>query len=254
MPDGIKILLIRIAAVAGAALFCCLGFDHRYGPLLIFALVITWFVFRSYDDWGTFLKRCVLTLPFVVLTEVGLYAFIAPDRWTYWYSGVLIFEALLINAPAISAHYFVTLLSAGAVIFLGLVRRLWPGHIALYSYCLIYAIFFYASYLLILNRKQTEINYWSVLMKALFSALLMVLLFGTFMVSHSFMKHRNIPFEIAFAFSCFLGGVFFIVFYYLGKDYFKANQLFRKGKITESFEDFLTSLKESVGIPKRRKR
>jgi len=83
MPDSIKVLLFRIAMVAGAALFCWFGFDHRYGALLIFALVITWFVFRAYDDWGTFLKRCVLTVPFVALIELSLYMFISPDRATY---------------------------------------------------------------------------------------------------------------------------------------------------------------------------
>ena len=163
MPDSIKILLIRIAAIGAAGLFCCLGFDYRYGALLIFALVIGWFVFRTYDDWGTFLKRCALAVPFVFLTELSLHAVIAPDRVIYWCSGVLIFEALLINARRISAHYFVTLLSAAVLILVGLLRRLWPGHIALYSYCLIYVIFFYASYLLILNRKQTEIKYRSLL-------------------------------------------------------------------------------------------
>ncbi len=53
-----------------------------------------------------------------------------------------------------------------------------------------------------------------------------------------------------------IGTTFYIVFYNLGKDCFNAdtfkNNLFRKDKITEPFEDFLNILKESVGISQKR--
>ena len=66
------------------------------------------------------------------------------------------------------------------------------------------------------------------------------------------MNRHNIPLGIDFGFLCLLGVVFFIVFYYLGKDYFGDNNLFRKGKIAESLEGFFSNLKESIGIPKKR--
>ena len=96
-------------------------------------------------------------------------------------------------------------------------------------------------------------KYGATLIKAFVAALLIVLFFAFFMASYKYMNRHNIPFGTAFAFSCLLGVVFFIVFYNLGKDYFKANNLFKKGKITQSFEGFLENFAESLGIRKKGK-
>jgi len=253
MSGSVKMLFVRMAAVVGAVLFCCLGYEPRYGSLLVLVFVMTWFIFRSYDDWSTFLKRCVLTFPFVVLTGLSVYAFIGPDRWIYWYYGALVFDALLINARDVRAHYLVTLLSTTTLIFWESARNLWPANSTFCSYGFVFVFLFYGSYLLMLNGKRDGFKYGATLLKALVAALLIVLFFAFFMVSYRYMNRHNFSFETAFAFSCFLGVIFFVVFYNLGKDYFKANTLFKKGKIMQSLEGFLSDFKNSFEIYKKGK-
>jgi len=227
MPDGIKVLLSRIALIVGAALFYYFGFDYRYGALLVFWIIVTWLILRSYDDWETFLKRCVLAVPFISLVELGLYVFLRPDLFTYWYSGVLLFFALLINVPKVLlwSHYFTISLIITALVSLDYKK--------LYSF--IFVTFFFASYLLIMNRKQEK--HIPILIKSSISAMLITLFLWIFMVSNSFMSRHNVTLGIDIGFYCFLGLCFFLVFYILGKKHFKANDLFKKGNIFSGFHE-----------------
>ncbi len=236
MPDGIKIVLFRIIAIAVAFLFFQFGFDWRYGALLACWIIMTWFILRAYDDWGTLLKRCVLSLPFIALLELGLYAFIRPEHYTYWYSAAILFDALLLNVPKTLPHYITTLFVMAASILL--VQKQLDAGIGSYTYSSIFLVFFCASYLLILNRNKDK--YISILIKSTISGMLVLLLAWIFMTSGNMIDRHNISSGYAYAFLCFLGLIFFLVFYALGKKYFKANNLFKKGKILKPFEDFPT--------------
>lgn len=238
MHDGLKILLARIMLIAGGFLFFHFGLDWRYGALLVGWAIMTWCILRSYDNWGTVLKRSVLALPFIALVELSLYMLIKPDHYTYWYVAALLFDALILNVPQVLPHYITTLIGTAAAILL--IRKQFDAGIGSYTLHDIFLTFFCASYLVILNRDKDK--YILVLIKSTVSAMLVVLFFWAFMASDSIIDRYNVPFGYAYGFSCFLGLGFFLVFYNLGKKYFKANNLFKKGNIALPFKCFLNKI------------
>lgn len=248
MDDGIKIILFRIALVAGIALFYFLGFDWHFGALLVAWLIMTWVILRTYDDWSSFLKRCMLSLPFVALLQLSLFLTINPEPYTYWYSAALLFDALLLNVPKVLFHYITTFFGVAAQISISLTRKQFDASIDFYTYTHIFLIFFCASYLLILNLNKD--SYILVLIKSSIFGMVIVLFSWIFMTSESIRVRHNIAFSYAFGFSCFMGLIFFFVLYNLGKKYFRANSLFKKGKIVEPVGYLMNKLNKEASNTK----
>lgn len=231
MPDSIKILLLRIMMIVGAFLFYYFGSDYRYGALLVGGVIMTGLIMRTYDDWDTFLKRVMLSIPFIAMVELSLYILLRPDRFTYWFSAVLLFVALIINIPKpfLLSHYFTMVLVTGVLLSISLISKLPEIGIGFYTYGSLFISFFCASYLLIMNRNQK--TYVPLLAKSFIAGLLITLFFWIFMISDNFMSQHEVSLAIEIGFYCFMGLLFFLIFYNLGKQYFKANDLFKKGDI-----------------------
>ena len=221
MDDGIKVVFFRIALIAGAVLFSCLGIPPQYGVFMAIWLIMTWLILRSYDDWGTFLKRCMLAVSFVVLYELSFYMFFPLDLFDYCASGVLLFILLLVNIPRafLWPHYFTSTLIIAA---LELINHKHP-------YSFTFVVFFFASYLAIMNRKQKR--YIPVLIKSSIPGALAVLLTWVFTTSNSFMDLYKVSSETSKSFCFLLGFCFFVVFSYFARKFSKANDLFKKGQI-----------------------
>ena len=231
MDDSIKALLIRLIVIIVAFLFFSLGIDWRYGALFALWLIMTFLILRAYDDWKSFLRKCLLSLPFISIVELCLFLLIHPEHYTYWYTAAILFDALILKVPKLLLHYITTSFVAALSILLAYKKA--EVDISLYVFCQIFLAFFCASYLLILNRSKDKFIY--VLIKSIISAALVTLFMFIFTVSDDIADQYNIPLWYSYVFSCILGLVFFIVFYNLGKKYFKTNNLFKRGKILLPF-------------------
>jgi len=240
MHDDFKFLLIRVVAIVVAFLFFCLRLDWRYGVFLVGWPTMTLIILRSYDNWGTVLKRGVLALPFIVLAELSLYMLMKPNHYIYWCTAGLLFDALILNVPQVLPHYITTLIVTAASILL--MRKRLDAGIGSYTHSLMFLTSFCVSYLVILNHNKAK--YISVLIKSTISGMLFALYFGVFMATDSIIDRYNIPVGYAYGFVYFLGLGFLLVFYILKKryKYFEANNLFKKGNIAFPFKGFLDKI------------
>jgi hypothetical protein len=233
MPDSIKMLLIRLAAIAGAFAFFYFSLDWRYGAVLVVWVVMTWFILRSYDDWFTVFKRCVLSLPFIAVFELTLYTVVRPERYMYWYSTAILFDALLINVPKLLPHYIVATVVgiASTVLVSGRLDRSRDY----YACSSIFLAFFCGFYLLILNGSNE--GYITVLIKSFISGVLVVLLSEAFMVSYGIVKSHDLPLGYAYGFSCVLGLAFFSFSMVSGESISRARICLEGAEFDFLFED-----------------
>ena len=238
MHDSLKILLARIMLIAGGFLFFHFGLDWQYGALLVGWAIMTWGILRSYDNWGTVLKRVVLALPFVALVELVLYMLIKPNHYMYWYVAAILFDALILNVPEVLPHYITTLVVTAVSLFL-MWKQFDPG-IVRYTLLDIFGVFFCASYLIILNANKDK--YIWILAKSTISGMLVMLFCWVFTASDGIIDRYNIPFGYAYGFFMFAGSGLFCCFLYSRKKYFKANNLFKKGRIALPLKGFLNKI------------
>jgi hypothetical protein len=242
MPGGLKVLLFRLVLVAGAAAATVIGLNPRWGVLIIAFSILFWGVLRTYDDWTSFIKRCLSAIPFIVLAEIGLHLFLRPARYNYWGIGGFLSLMLLLNVQKAWPHYCITLLTLTAATATVIIREKWDAGITYFLFGSVFLTFFYASYFGMLNRKS---DYTFLTIRSAVAGMLGMLFAWIFIVLHRLPTQDEFSPEIYFGFFCLLGLCCFLVFYGLGKKYCKDNDLFQKGQITDLTCAYLEEIKES---------
>lgn len=249
MPDGLKVVLFRLALVAGAAAATVIGLNPRWGVLVLAFSILFWGVLRTYDDWTSFLKRCLLAIPFIVLAEIGLHLFLRPAHYNYWGIGGLLSLMLLLNVQKAWPHYCITLLTLTAAITTVIIREKWDTGFTYFIFGSVFLTFFYASYFGMLSRKS---DYIFLMIRSAVAGMLGFLFTWVFIILHRLPTQNEFSPELYYGFFCLLGLCCFLVFYGLGKKYFKGNDLFQKGRIIDSTCAYLEEIKESLGIIRNR--